>query len=86
MGETTKMKNTTSENMPQTTQHRFPATEDELGKTNAIPRCTDYDLTPGEHRHVEHIDKATENVWSSEKEQTYTVMKPGNKVTNGGNF
>ena len=78
------MKKKTDGNMPTTVQNRFPNTE-ALGSANSKPRCREYDLMPGE-RNIEagFLSDFMQSVRPNE--QTFTVRKPGNKVTEGGNY
>lgn len=71
------MANKKSGEMPFTQQRRYSGTGVDTQPSNAIPRCTEYDLhfTPSRTR---------TGVWGDE--QTHTVGRRGNKVTEGGNF
>ena len=82
-----KKKDETSTGYEQTRQQRFPAAEDELDFTNAIPRCTKFDLIPGEHRHHESTNPSQDLEYTREKECTYTTsLERGNCVTEGKNY
>ena len=70
------MKKQKSTNMPQTEQKRFQVPGD-LGSTNAVPRCTEHDLTPSSSR---------TRIGSWGDEQTFDVSGTGNKVTEGKNY
>lgn len=80
-------KKTGSTDYPQTRQQRFPGAEDELDLTNAIPRCTEYDLRQGhEFGHKEEMNPSQDLEYSRFNECTYTSPKRGNKVTEGKNY
>lgn len=78
-------KKSKSTEMAYTEQEFYPNPMEELGRTNAIPRCTEYDLKPGE-RNIEagFLQDFVQSVRPNE--QTFTVMKRGNKVTEGKNY
>jgi hypothetical protein len=75
----------TSGNMPFTTQKEFSQPCSDLGMTNAVPRSTEFDLKRGEHRHDGGLMSSFENMLCP-REQTFTVSKRGNKVTEGKNY
>lgn len=70
-------KMTSSGNMPQTVQVKRPLVGQDLSEVNSKARCTDHDLdkTPSRTR-----------IGSWGDECTFTVNKPGNKVTESGNY
>jgi hypothetical protein len=71
------MKNKTEGNMPQTEQPRFPIEGVDTTPANGIPRCTEHDLIPT-------YSRTRVGGWGDE--QTFTVVGPGNKVTEGKNY
>ena len=74
-----------STEMAFTEQKFYPNPMEELGETNAVPRCTEYDLKPGE-RNIEagFMQDFMQSIRPTE--QTFTVMKRGNQVTKGKNY
>jgi hypothetical protein len=66
-----------STEMPTTEQQRFHVDGSDLGSTNAVPACTEYDL--------EKVPSRTRfGSWGDE--QTFKVPKRGNCVTKGKNY
>lgn len=63
-------KKTQGGEVPQTEQKRYPVPGSELGKTNACPRSTEYDLVPAESR--------IRGFGFFPDEQTFRVVKKGN--------
>ena len=64
-------------NMPQTEQVKRPLPGQDLSEENSKARCKDYDLQPTYSR---------TRIGSWGDEQTFTVPKRGNKVTESGNY
>lgn len=71
------MKKPSGGNMPQTEQPKFDKPGSDLCSGTAVPRCTEHDLqfTPSRTR-----------IGSWGDEQTFTVPRRGNKVTEGKNY
>ena len=85
------MKKQTSENMPQTEQKVYTLPGTDTMMTTALPRCEEYDLLCGERRNIPATGDYPEGFVDfcesiRPREQTFTVRKPGNCVTKGGNY
>lgn len=63
--------------MPCVEQKRFHVDGSDLGSTNAVPRCTEYDLEPV-------MSRTRIGSWGDE--QTHKVAKRGNCVTKEKNY
>lgn len=70
------MAKTSGGNMPTTVQQKFPNGMD-TSPSNAVPRCKEHDLSPTASR---------TRIGSWGDEQTFTVARRGNKVTEGKNY
>lgn len=66
-----------SGNMPQAEQVFRPLPGQDLSEVNSKARCTDYDLAPTYSR---------TRIGSWGDEQTHTVSRRGNRVTESGNY
>jgi hypothetical protein len=73
-----------STEMAYTEQPFYPNSQENLGETNAVPRCTEYDLKPGERKDGGFLEEFFQSVRPTE--QTFTVPKRGNCVTKGKNY
>lgn len=72
-----------STDMPCTEQERFHIDGSDLGSTNAVPRCTEFDLKSGERKPSGEMDFCE---MFRPKEQTFTVPKHGNCATGKKNY
>ena len=81
-------KKTASESFPTTIQKKYEQPGSDLGSTNAVPRCTEYDMAQGEHGRGVGVAGMVSSIFEccKPKEQTFTAPKRGNKVTKGGNY
>jgi hypothetical protein len=70
------MKKPQSADMPAVRQKRFPSGNPDLGQTNAIPRCEEYDLKPA--------PRFSNGYSWLDSEQTFKQEKPGNCVRKDG--
>jgi hypothetical protein len=70
-------KPSSSGNYPTTEQEKFTYGGDDTQPSTAVPRCTDFDLR-------DTYSRTRIGVWGDE--QTHTVSRRGNKVTEGKNY